>query len=313
MTRNQATAAIPAKLNGVILAAAILTSVLMLWVASHSPHWWVVALAAVAFSFVNNTIFSLLHEAVHGILHPNARVNEWAGRLTACFFPTSFSVQRAFHLTHHRYNRTHYEQFDLIRPGDNRALKIIQWYSILTGVYGFSPTVFCLAYALWPSLFCQRGRRPIRSESGVSYQTSATIYFSATANVPLRIVRWEVLAAAAVQVAIFYGLGLTFSGWLLCHTAFAFNWSALQYADHAFSPLDSHDGAWNLRVARPIRWLFLNYHYHLAHHREPQLPWLYLPSRVTVTSADPSFWSIYLRMWLGPRLLKMEQRRQAQT
>lgn len=306
MTGNAPKTPIPATLNFAILGAAILSAASALWAASHGASLWVVIAAAVTFSFVNNTIFSLLHEAVHGIFHPNGHANALAGRLAACFFPTSFSIQRAFHLTHHHYNRTPHEQFDLIRPGDNRVLKIVQWYFILTGIYGLSPTLFCLAYAIFP--FHPSPGRRIGKESGIGYQTSATIYFSAVSDVRLKTIRWEVMSAAALQLAMFYGLGLKFSGWLLCHACFAFNWSALQYADHAFSPLDPREGAWNLRVARPIRWLFLNYHHHLAHHREPQLPWLYLPTRVDAASPQPSFWRIYLRMWRGPRTIEAADR-----
>ena len=31
------------------------------------------------------------------------------------------------------------------------------------------------------------------------------------------------------------------------------NWSALQYADHAWSPLDVRDGAWDLRINPLVR------------------------------------------------------------
>ena len=56
--------------------------------ASHTESWgWRIA-AALAFSFVNNTIFALLHEAVHGLVHPRRAVNDAFGRLMAAFFPT---------------------------------------------------------------------------------------------------------------------------------------------------------------------------------------------------------------------------------
>ena len=116
--------------------------------------------------------------------------------------------------------------------------------------------------------------------------------------------RLEILFSVLFQVALALLLDLSFTGWLACYIAYAVNWSALQYADHAFSPLDPKEGAWNLRVTVPVRWLFLNYHYHLAHHQTPQLPWIHLPTRVAPDSPQPSFWSIYLRMWRGPRSIE---------
>lgn len=293
---------IPAKLNLFLLPAAIAASAGALWVASHAGGVWPMIAAAIVFSFVNNTLFSLLHEAVHGIFHPDNRINTWAGRVAACFFPTSFSIQRAFHLTHHRHNRTPDEQFDLIRPGDNKALKIAQWYCILTGLYGLSPTIFCALYAISPRLF--RMRWWARKDEGIGHQTSAAIYFGAVEKVPMRIVRLEALMAAAVQIGLFYLLDLNLVGWLVCHLAFVVNWSSLQYADHAFSPLDPKDGAWNLKVNPLVRLLFLNYHLHLAHHQAPQVPWLHLPKLVARDCEQPSFWRIYLRMWMGPRRIE---------
>jgi fatty acid desaturase len=296
------TLSIPAKLNLLLLPATIAAAAGSLWTASHAGSTWLMIAAAIVFSFVNNTIFSLLHEAVHGIFHPDSRVNTWAGRLAASFFPTSFSIQRAFHLTHHRHNRTPDEQFDLIRPGDNRALKIAQWYCILTGLYGLSPTVFCVLYAMTPRLF--RMHWWARKDQGIGHQTSAAIYFGAVEAVPMRIVRLEVLIAAGVQVGLFLLLDLNLAGWLLCHLLFVVNWSSLQYADHAFSPLDPKEGAWNLKVNLLVRLLFLNYHYHLAHHQAPQVPWLHLPKLVPQDGEQPAFWRIYLRMWLGPRRIE---------
>ena len=42
-----------------------------------------------------------------------------------------------------------------------------------------------------------------------------------------------VLLPIAVQVFFWWSLDLSLGGWLACYAAFAVNWSALQYADHA--------------------------------------------------------------------------------
>ena len=51
------------------------------------------------------------------------------------------------------------------------------------------------------------------------------------------------------------------------------------------------------------RLLFLNYHHHLAHHRHPNTPWLYLGEFVDRSEPQPSFLRIWLSMWRGPRRL----------
>ncbi|HYU30569.1 MAG TPA: fatty acid desaturase, partial [Thermoanaerobaculia bacterium] len=87
-TRAAQAEPIPGALNLALAVAAPAAALGLLAFASHTPSWgWRIA-AALAFSYVNNTIFSLLHEAVHGHFHPSRTINEAAGRFLAAFFPT---------------------------------------------------------------------------------------------------------------------------------------------------------------------------------------------------------------------------------
>lgn len=299
MTSEGRDTAIPATLNLVLLASAMSACAGCLWLASRADTWTVRLAAAGVFSFVNNTVFSLLHEATHGVLHPSRRVNDGLGRVAATLFPTSFTMQRAFHLNHHRHNRTRLEQFDYFRPGDNRFLKCAQWYSILSGLYWLFVPVGAVAFALVPGLLHRlRG-------TGTRYgeQTGADAYLGRLEDAPGSAIRLEVLLAVAVQAGLVVALDLSVMGWALCYAAFAVNWSGLQYADHAWSPLHVRDGAWDLRVVAPVRWLFLNYHYHRAHHRHPHVPWLHLGRYVDPDVPRPSFLRVWLSMWRGPRPL----------
>src|SRR5690348_16997085 len=97
---------IPARLNMLLLAGAGVASLALLWVASHAGSWWLRIGAALVFSYTANTLFALLHESVHGLLLPEPRWNRRLGRVAAAFFPTSLTLQRGFHLTHHRNNRS---------------------------------------------------------------------------------------------------------------------------------------------------------------------------------------------------------------
>ncbi|MGZ5433053.1 MAG: fatty acid desaturase family protein [Thermoanaerobaculia bacterium] len=287
---------IPGTLNLVLTIGAASACCGALWLASHGSPWQI-ALAAIAFSFVNNTMFSLLHESVHGIAHANRRVNEALGTFAAAFFPTSLSLQRVFHLAHHARNRTIDEQFDYIRPFDRPLLKRAQWYAILTGLYWVFVPVGGLAYLVWPSAFT------LSKGATTATQTGASSMFAHLDEAPRVRIRVELLFTIGGQVALFVLLDLDVTGWLLCYAAFALNWSSLQYTDHAFSKLDVRDGAWNLRVSPVTRALFLNYHHHLAHHRNPHVPWLHLGDYVDPSEERPSFWTIYWQMWRGPRPL----------
>ena len=296
---RRASRLIPATLNILIAVGAGSAAAILLWTASHCESWFGVALCAVTFSFVGNTVFSCLHECVHGIFHENSRVNYLFGVLCAALFPTGFSLQRAAHLAHHRNNRTEHESFDYIRPGDNGLLKRVQWYGILSGLYWIVAVVGWLAYLLLPFLF--RRRALIRPWSPVAEHTAGPAYARAFSAAPPVRARLELLFTVAFQIGLYRGLDLSLAGWLACYLAFGINWSALQYADHAFSPLDVVEGAWDLRVHPWVQALFLNYHLHLAHHRHPTLPWIHLPRYVDNGRHRPRFIWQYARMWLGPR------------
>lgn len=119
--------------------------------------------------------------------------------------------------------------------------------------------------------------------------------------------RAEVFFVLLWQIGLGWALGLSWSGWFLCYAAFAVNWSSLQYADHAWSPLDVKSGAWNLKVNPVIQGIFLNYHHHLAHHENPSVPWIHL-GRFVDRNHQPRFLRIYWEMWKGPKPLPKDAR-----
>lgn len=290
---------IPVTLNIVIATGAGMTAAILLWTASHCESWITLACCAVAFSLVGNTLFSCLHECVHGIFHPNSRLNYVFGVLCAAFFPTGFSLQRAAHLWHHRHNRTETETFDYIYPGDSRLLKTLQWYGIISGVYWIVAVLGWMIYLVVPFIF--RRQSVQQSWSNAAEHTSGPAYLRAFAGAPAVRARLELLFTITFQIGLYSTLHLSLVGWLACYLAFGVNWSALQYADHAFSELDVIEGAWDLRVHPWVQALFLNYHLHLAHHRQPTLPWIHLPRFVDPERYRPRFITQYARMWLGPR------------
>ncbi len=288
--------AIPAWTNLAIAAAAIATNLALLWNASHAGTLWGVALAAIAFSFTNNTVFSLQHEAVHGSFHPNRRINDTAGVLFAAFFPTIFQVQRISHLGHHRRNRTDAELYDYVLPGQSWLLKTYWIYCLLFGFYWMIIPIAMLVYVLAPWAF--------RSQTflhGPARWWGFEPFVADIAAAPVRTIWPQGLFTLAVQVALFLVLDLSFWGWLAAYWAFGINWSSVQYTDHAGSPRDVIEGAWNLKFWPLTQALFLNYNLHLAHHREPSVPWVHLPSLVAPNDPRPSFWLIYLRLFLGAR------------
>lgn len=250
------------------------------------------------FSFVANTTFALLHEAVHANFHSNKKVNYIGGIILAAFFPTGFSFQRICHLNHHRQNRTDFEMFEAYHEKDNKTLKSIMLYAILTGVYWISPPLGALWLMISPGTLL-KSKVKTNYEIGRMGAAGMLRNFEGLSKKEINTMRLEIFIALLIQISIFYFLNLSFLSWILCYGAFAVNWSTLQYADHAYTPRDVRHGAWNLKVSKFTQYMFLNYHHHLAHHQYPHVPWIHLAKFVNFDEPRPTFWKIYLRMWKG--------------
>lgn len=287
---------IPGRFNVALTFVGLAAGWGLLWLGSHSSLGWAL-LAAWAFSLVHHLPFSLLHEAVHGLFSRSRRVNEAFGVLTAAEFPTSFTTQRVAHLGHHRRNRTDRELYDYYLPHQSRALRNLWLYAgNLLGLYWFLVPIGNLVYLLAPWLYTSSW-----FVHGPARLLGFEPYVEEIAREGKLRIWLECLFALVYQVALVKALGLTLQGWLLCYGAFALHWSALQYVDHAWSPRDVVNGAWNLRVLPVTRSLALNYHDHLAHHRHPSVPWIHLPRLVDPAEPRPTFWSIYFSLWGGTR------------
>lgn len=290
---------IPNFLNLCIICISTVTAITLLILASRTHSVVLMLLYAIAFSFVNNTNFSLLHEAVHDVLHQNTKVNYILGVFLAAFFPTGFTFQRYCHLGHHQRNRSYAEQFDYYRPTDNRVLRYLQWYGILTGLYWCLAPITTLVYFIAPELMIRIVNKA--DQSHLATTTGSDAMLKSIGKAPICKTRCEILFTLFFQLSLFFILGVTWLAWLLCYTIFAINWSSLQYADHAWSELDTVNGAWNLRINPLVRALFLNYHHHRAHHQNPRVSWRHLHYLIDQSKPRPYFLRIYLMMWKGPR------------
>jgi fatty acid desaturase len=282
----------PERLNWLILGSSVAATAACLWLASHGA-WWLALLAAVAFAFVNNVPFALMHEAVHGVGAGTPRRNYALGLAASCMFPTSFSLQQIAHLGHHARNRTDPDLFDYYLPSQSRLVRNVWLYGgNLLGLYWFciplSNALYLLGTPLYRSrLFVER----IAPAAGFGP------YVRDIVRLPVGRVWPEMMCAFGYQAMLWWALGLNWGGWLLAHWLFAMHWSALQYVDHAWSARDVTNGAWNLRVFAPVRWLSLNYHYHRAHHSHPDAPWTDLPRLAGDGAGEPTFWQIYTSLW----------------
>jgi fatty acid desaturase len=283
---------IPNRLNGILVALVSSGAIALLWLGSHVEPWYATLGVGVVFSYVLLTNYALFHEAAHGNLHRNPRVNHLLGVVTGMLFPMPFSMMRVTHQGHHLRNRTDHEMFDLYYPTDNRFVRYVQWYGILCGLFWPWVPIGALLFALCPAVLRTRVFQRARSSNYL---------LGDIRGAEVRAIRVEVAWTVALFAVLFWLLRLRWPCVLFMYACFSFNWSTRQYVGHAFSRRDVIEGAWNLRHNRLMTWVLLHGEWDLNHHRHPEVSWYHLPSLSPPDEPRlrylPQFW----RQWLGPR------------
>jgi fatty acid desaturase len=277
-------------LNLVIASAQLLAMLALLWGAGRVTHWWAVALLALGYGVAMNSAYAMLHEAEHGILHPQRGLNDFVGTVLALFFPAPFHLIRQGHIGHHVRNRSDDEAFDLYFEGENRFWKYLQLYGTLTGLFWvliFATNLFVL---LCPSL-----AMPAR----VNRTTDA---FLESLNPRYRrIIQLEALAVVVLHAGLVWMWHIPPLHYLAVMFGFGFMWSAMQYAHHYGTERDVLKGARNLRTFRQLDVIWLNHNWHRNHHAQPTVPWIYLPRLGEAIEPRGSLLAAYFTMWNGPQ------------
>jgi fatty acid desaturase len=285
---------IPARLNLAIGAAQIAVLLALDWLAGRLAFGWCVLVLAPLYGVAMNSVYALLHEAEHNILHPDRRVNEWAGVLLALFFPAPFHLLRQGHLGHHLRNRSDDEAFDLYFGEGDRLWKSLQFYGgIMTGLYWVVVALTNLIALVRPGL--------VRGDA-VRFDRSTAALLDSLNPKYVRLIQLEAAAAVALHVAIVWAFAIPPLHYLVVLFGFGFMWSSLQYVHHFDTVRDVLRGARNLATWAPLDAVWLNHNYHLNHHLNPTVPWIHLPALQRGPGYErTSLLAAYLRMWRGPR------------
>ena len=290
---------IPSTANAGILVGQLLLLATSFYAAGHVRAWWAVALLAVAFAILMNSVYSIIHEAEHAILFPDRRWNEAGGVLMALFFPAPFHLLRQGHIGHHLRNRSDDEAFDLYFDGDNVVWKWMVWIGILTGLYYVLVVVSNVVAAVAPFVL---DRRHFKIDRHVPVDRASAAFLESFNPAHLRWIQLEGIAAIVLHTAIVWGLSIPIWNYLAMYATFGFMWSAMQYVHHYGTERHVTRGARNLFLFAPIDLVWLNHNWHQAHHEHPTVPWIHLPRLVPDDARRRGFlpWA-YLKMWRGPR------------
>lgn len=284
---------IPVKLNAGVILLQIVAVIACFHGASIVTGWAQRLALAVVFGVVMNSVYSIIHEAEHGILFPAAWLNHAAGALMALLFPAPFHLIRQGHIGHHLRNRSDDEAFDLIFEGEHPVWKRIQFYGILTGSYWLMVVLGNFVVLLAPSVLTKRNFA-FDKPTAALMESLNPVYWS--------LIRIEALAVILLHATIVWSMEIPFLNYAVMYFGFGYSWSAMQYVHHFGTERHVTRGTRNLWIWRPLDLIWLHHNWHLTHHAHPTVPWVFLPAVGRATDPRRGFlpWA-YLRMWRGPR------------
>lgn len=270
--------------------------------------WW--ALLALPVALSTTVHWSLIHEATHGVLHPNRHVNTLLGRLLAVCFLCPYQVLRFGHLCHHALNgrpSDRPELFDGTRAPAWRA-RLVYYFRLLFGLYGAE--LICTLLAFLPRPVLGRVARSLAygaNSDSLRVPDVAERQFTAPAKlVQLRIDGMLILGLWGVALWL-YGWWLPlFVGVLVLRGAIV---SLMDNAPHYGEPLGDIRQGHDSRLGPALRALLMNANYHGTHHRHPTLPWAALPARFAADGAafHGHYLTAPLKQLRGPRPMTTEE------
>ncbi len=293
-----ATYPVPVKINVIIVSVCTVLFFTLLYAGAHTHQWGIRLLLGFAFGIVMIPVYSLIHEASHHSLHSNPWWDTFLGRWLCCMFIVPFTFYRHCHLKHHKKNRTDEEMWDLYYPTQSKWRRHLNLYLMMAGFGYLALWLAVVLFAISPRLL----------NAGIFKKHTEIRGFLDGIDDPnkLSTAQWESWVVILFQVGCWWWMDWNIASWLVLYLVNGLIWSSQNYVNHAFSQRDIINGAHNLKVPVWLNLIYLNFNLHLAHHQNPQIPWVYLPRFVKTEKGRFSFFINYFRLWSGPRMTKEE-------
>ena len=218
----------------------------------------------------------MVHESIHGLLHPVARRNRRMGQVIAVFMGIAYDLQRFDHLRHHRISRTEQDCDEIyIAPRRSTRKVLNYYYRKLFGAY-WHDFVLTTAVCFLPARFIY----PLMS---FIYGSTVAPSDHSALSITLRNKKLSALRTegACVLLLLTCSAFLYGANWwvlLVLYVLRALILTVLDSFAHYQTPINDSLFARNVKV--PLffeRACLMNFNYHGAHHIFPTAPWNKIP------------------------------------
>lgn len=250
--------------------------VLPLFFLPQSPLWLI---TLIPLAFVSNSLWFLMHEAVHNNLVSGREWNLFFGRVLAVGFGAPFEVLRFGHLMHHRFNGETFDRPDLYDPAKvSRARAAVSYYvNIMGGLYAEELLSFFIFFLPRPAIEKLVDRYFKSSEKQAERKLGE--------QAERMLVTVEAVRSIRIQGIVFLGilaLSMFLYGafWFVPLLILALRAFFISFANnlphYATTDRDRKFGL-NLSMPRWAHLFYLNFYHHRTHHHAPVVPWPDLP------------------------------------
>lgn len=291
---------VPGRLNGLLGGIHIALHLYLLFALPlfllPGGAWW--GPSALVVGALSNSFWSLIHEAIHDMLHSSRRTNAIVGRILGIFFGSPFRILRVSHLLHHKLNRSPLEGTELYHPSQVSRCRagLAYYFQILAGLYlveAAGALFFLLPRRLLSSI--RRGFDDRKALAGM-------LLGILTRGEAI----WEIRKDGAAVLLLFSLSGFCYGEhwpWLVGALALrAFLISFLDNVYHYRTPVDDVWYADNLWLPKWLSTILLHFNLHGVHHRNVAIPWIRLPEAFRTQAADynGNYFAAAARQLSGP-------------
>ena len=281
-------------LGGAILLALFQMIALPALLLPQALAWGWLLLPAVLLS---NSVWALIHEAVHGVMFADRQANRIAGRALSIYFGAAFDLLRWGHLLHHIYSRTRRERSEVF-SGARPTLRFTMAYYLRISGGLYAAEVCGSALLLLPRRWLTAVRRRLAADDNVIGALAERLL----APQVLRSARFDALCILTAHALALWLYGAHAWLYILSLAGRGFMISIVDNAFHYGTALDAPRAGMNLRLPGFLSALILHFNLHGVHHLRPGLPWRQLPAYHAKLAAgyQDDWWPAVLRQWRGP-------------